>query len=282
MTPPASTEEIMATETIRVLLVEDDPDDYELIRKYISQIKNSHYEFTWASSYDTGLEKLSTSRFHLVLLDFRLGPHTGLEFLEEADRRQSTAPVVFLTGLDDFDTDLKTMRAGAADFISKNRLDSFLLERTIRYALERSRAAKELKRSEENFRSLIELLPEGLMVHRDNKILYVNPNLIRLLGYASPDQLIGRSPLDLIHPDYHSFAAKRIDMVSEGEGHQYNPPAEIVFLRKDGEPTYVEAEGLSIIFEGQRAITAILRDITEKKKAEEALKESHFLLEKAQ
>jgi two-component system, cell cycle sensor histidine kinase and response regulator CckA len=71
-------------------------------------------------------------------------------------------------------------------------------------------------------------------------------------------------------------------MVSEGEGHQYNPPAEIVFLRKDGEPTYVEAEGLSIIFEGQRAITAILRDITEKKKAEEALKESHFLLEKAQ
>ena len=272
----------MKTEPIRVLLVEDDPDDYELIRKYISQIKNSNYDFTWAPSYSTGLEKLSTSRFHLVLLDFRLGPHTGLEFLEEADRRHSTAPVVFLTGLDDFDTDVKTMRAGAADFVSKNRLDSFLLERTIRYALERSRAAKELKRSEENFRSLIELLPEGLMVHRDNKILYVNPNLVRLLGYASPDQLIGRSPLELVHSDFRAIARKRIEMVAEGEGRQYNPPIEIIFLRKDGEPIYVEGEGLSIIFEGQRAITTILRDITEKKRAEEALKESHFFLEKAQ
>jgi PAS domain S-box-containing protein len=272
----------MSVETIRVLLVEDDPDDYELIRKYVSQIKNSHYDFTWASSYSTGLEKLAASQFHLILLDFRLGPHTGLEFLQEADRRQSTAPVVFLTGLDDFDTDLKTMRAGAADFISKNRLDSFLLERTIRYALERSRAAKDLKRSEENFRSLIELLPEGLMVHRDNKILYVNPNLVRLLGYTSPEHLIGRSPLDIVHPDYRSVAEKRIDMVAQGEGNQYNPPAERILLRKNGDPIYAEAEGLSIIFEGQRAITTIIRDITEKKRAEEELRESHFFLEKAQ
>ncbi|HET9869366.1 MAG TPA: PAS domain S-box protein, partial [bacterium] len=269
-------------ESIRVLLVEDDPDDYELIRRYIAQIKNSRYEFTWASSFEEGLEKLSGPSYHLILLDFRLGARTGLEFLEEADRRHCNAPVVFLTGLDDLETDVKTMRAGAADFVSKQRLDPFLLERTIRYALERSRAARDLKRSEENFRSLIELLPEGLMVHRDDRILYVNPTLVRLLGYSSPDQLIGRSPLDIIHPDYREVAEKRIDMVAQGEGHQYNPPAERILLRQNGDPIYAEAEGLSIIFEGRRAITTILRDITEKKRAEEELRESHFFLEKAQ
>ena len=70
----------------------------KLIRKYVSQIKNSNYDFTWAPSYSMGLEKLTTTKFHLILLDFRLGPHTGLEFLEEADRRQSPAPRRFLLG----------------------------------------------------------------------------------------------------------------------------------------------------------------------------------------
>ncbi|HVM33637.1 MAG TPA: response regulator [bacterium] len=264
----------MANESIRLLLVEDDPDDYELIRRQMTQIKNSRYDVTWAPSYSTGLEKLSQESYHLILLDYRLGPHTGLEFLEEADRRRSPAPVVFLTGLDDFETDVKTMRAGAADFISKSRLNPLLLERTIRYALERSRAARDLRRSEENFRSLIELLPEGLMVHRDNRILYVNPTLVRLLGYASPDQLIGRSPLEILHPDHREAAEKRIDMVAQGEGHQYNPPAERILLRKGGDALHAEAEGLSIIFEGQRAVTTILRDISEKKRNEEVLRRS--------
>jgi PAS domain S-box-containing protein len=137
----------------------------------------------------------------------------------------------------------------------------------------RERLAEEaLKESEARFRLLVENAPEGIFVRIEERFAYLNASALALLGASSADQLIGQRVLDRVHPEFRSSAAERmnrLDMGREGRRRQ-----ERVFLKLDGTPIHVEVSAVPIVFEGQKGVLAFLRDITERKQAEEALKES--------
>jgi PAS domain S-box-containing protein len=132
----------------------------------------------------------------------------------------------------------------------------------------RKKAEENLRRSEENFRSLIELAPDAILVNREGVIVYGNKKCLDLLGYASKEELSRKSPLEIVHPNYRPIVEKRIQAAFRGET---NPSAEMNFLRKDGSVVELETVSVGIQFEGKPSSMVILRDITERKKTQDAL-----------
>jgi PAS domain S-box-containing protein len=177
-------------ETIRVLLVDDDLGDFEMTRAMLAQAEHAQYRLEWASTYEEALDAFRSGEHDVYLLDYFLEDRNGLELLKEAGRRGVTAPVIMLTGRGSRGVDMEAMAAGAADYLVKGHIDPELLERTIRYALGRSRADRALRESEERHRSMFDHLPAGLYRSRpDGTFIDANPALIRILGYPDRDSL---------------------------------------------------------------------------------------------
>ena len=134
----------MHNAALRVLLVEDDEDDYVLTRALLTEEFGARLTLVWSNTRATGLAQLTGGTFDVALLDFNLGSETGVELLREARARGSRTPVIMLTGQDDRATDMEAMHAGAADYLVKGRATGDMLERAIRYARERHRLLDEI------------------------------------------------------------------------------------------------------------------------------------------
>ena len=135
----------MADRVVKVLLIEDDEDDKVLIQHVLGKIRSSEFRMEWVSTYPESLERLCGNDHDVCLLDYLLGARSGVELLLEARERGAQTPVIFLTGKGDREVDFEAMRAGAVEYLEKVNLTPALLERTIRYAMENSRAARELR-----------------------------------------------------------------------------------------------------------------------------------------
>ncbi|MFZ0692919.1 MAG: histidine kinase dimerization/phospho-acceptor domain-containing protein, partial [Alphaproteobacteria bacterium] len=139
----------MSAAPIRILLVEDDEDDYLITRDFLSEIADVQYDIKWAPTFDEGLAALDrdpsrTPTFDICLIDYRLGEKSGIDLLRTAVQRGCLMPVILLTGAGDRDIDMAAMEAGAADFLDKTTLTAPLLDRSIRYAIAQSRDRRAL------------------------------------------------------------------------------------------------------------------------------------------
>jgi two-component system, cell cycle sensor histidine kinase and response regulator CckA len=126
---------------IKVLLVEDDEDDYLITRDLLSDIPGQKFSLQWAQTFEAGLEAMVANTHDVVLVDYRLGARNGVELLRMALERGCQAPIILLTGSSQIKVDLEAMRAGADDYLVKVQLQAHSLERSIRYAIQRKRAA---------------------------------------------------------------------------------------------------------------------------------------------
>ncbi len=134
----------MNRQTLRVLLVEDDEDDFFIVDDLLSDIQDTNYELTWVNSYNRAVKIIYQEVFDVCLVDYRLGDKTGLDLLAEIKENGCDIPVILLTGMSDRQVDLAAMQAGAADFLVKGKIDAQVIERAIRYAIERTRLIKAL------------------------------------------------------------------------------------------------------------------------------------------
>ncbi len=126
---------------VRVLLVEDDEDDYILARDLFAEFRGGQVTIDWRKNFAAGLEVMIRNQHDICLVDYRLGAHNGVELLKAAVEQGCVMPVILLTGQGEHEIDLEAMQAGAADYLVKGRLEASILERSIRYAIGRKRAA---------------------------------------------------------------------------------------------------------------------------------------------
>jgi DNA-binding response OmpR family regulator len=126
---------------IRVLLVEDDEDDYIIVRDLLLEIDEERFRLDWVTTYDAAFEAMVQNQHDVYLVDYVLGEKNGVKLLDEALKNGCKAPIIVLTGRGDRDVDMAAMRSGAADYLDKSQIKAPLLERSIRYAIERKRAA---------------------------------------------------------------------------------------------------------------------------------------------
>ena len=142
---------------------------------------------------------------------------------------------------------------------------------TLRDVTEGKRAEEALRESEERYRVLVEFSPNSICVHRDGKLLYVNPAGVRLFGATDLAELVGRSVLDFIHPDSLPVVRERLRRLREGGT---APLIEERFVTLNGDVRDVEVTAIPITYENGPAAQVIIRDITERKQAEEKLRAS--------
>jgi signal transduction histidine kinase len=128
---------------IKVLLVEDDEDDYLLTRDLLAEIGHVRYVLDWVPSYDDALGRIAGDHYDVWLLDYRLGAQSGLDLLREAIKQGYGVPVILLTGQGDREVDLQAMQFGAVDYLLKQEINTALLDRAIRYAIATKRHEQE-------------------------------------------------------------------------------------------------------------------------------------------
>lgn len=128
----------------RILLIDDEEVDFVITSRLLEQLPERAYELEWAETFEEGMRSLATRRHDVCLVDYRLGAKTGLDLLREASIRGLGIPMILLTGHGDDGVDLEAMALGAAGYIDKDRIDSAVLDRTLRYALEHERVVNDL------------------------------------------------------------------------------------------------------------------------------------------
>jgi PAS domain S-box-containing protein len=146
----------MDKKEIQVLLIEDNPGDARLIREMLAESKLQPFSLEHSGSLSEGLDALSKNTPDVILLDIGLPDSGGLDSVHEVRKAAPVIPVVMLTGLDDEKTSVAALQLGVQDYLIKDRIDSNLLVRSIRYALERKQIEEELRRHREFLMELVE------------------------------------------------------------------------------------------------------------------------------
>jgi len=250
---------------IRVLLVEDDPEDALLTRKLFSQIERERFEVDWVGSYEEALDALRARRHDVCLLDFQLGEKTGVELLQEAAAAGCRLPTLMLTGQNAYEADLAASAAGAVDYLVKDEMTPALLERAVRYARASHQRERLLAETQAQLQLVAEQLPGGVWT-TDDQLRYTwtaGPYMAH--AGSTAEAMVGRTLAEVLGLDdaeAPALAAHR--QALEGHAARY----EAFFA---GRPNEVHVRPLRAADGAIIGVLGMALDISERKQAEEAL-----------
>jgi PAS domain S-box-containing protein len=296
----------MDSQVINVLSIEDNPGDALLIQERLIGIEPAgwgrpQFELEWVDTLTEGLTRLSDAasgkakRIDAVLTDLDLPDSQAGETFTILREHFPHLPIVVLTGREDEELAIQSVRAGAQDYLFKAEATSALLAHAITYAIEREQAKEalekahaeakailkerveartaELAKAKQFSDSLIDAMADGFSVlDKDGVHIRVNPALCEMVGFTEAE-LIGHHPLTLYWPEEELDAIQdAFEKTARGEFKDFY----LTLKRKNGErfpcivsPSWIRDEKGEVI-----SYFATVKDITEQKKAEEALRQS--------
>ncbi|MEW6125679.1 MAG: PAS domain S-box protein [Acidobacteriota bacterium] len=255
---------------IRILLVEDNFTDVLLLRETLSGVANVEFALTHVVKLSEALSRIQNEVFDVVLLDLGLPDSSGVDTIMQFHQQAPAIPVLVLTGVDNEDTGIAALQEGAQDYLVKNQLQPALLGRAIRYAIERHRAATALQESELRLAAIVDSPMDAIVIVDDeHHITLFNSAAEQLFGYRETE-VIGKS-INLLIPE--RFREAHIEHIRAfGESSNYpirmDQRREVVGLRADGTEFPIETSIAQFIVTGRKMFTAIVRDITNRKKAQ--------------
>lgn len=255
----------------RVLIVDDDRRILDLL---VDLLEIEGYEVAGALDGAEGENLVHSFAPDVVISDVVMPVVGGLELCRrlKQDPKTASIPVLLISGIRKADeAGMEGLYAGADDYLDLPFRNEELLVKVARL-VERSRAAAALRESEERYRQLVELSPDAIVILREDKFTYLNPAAQRLWGASDPGELIGKSLLSVVHPDFHDHVREQVEYIQQFQ--QPAPLAEQKCIRLDGAVIDVEVTGLPFTAEGKSAVLAVFRDVTEKKHAREALRKA--------
>ena len=245
------------TKPIKVLLIEDNPDDVTFMKRRLGKCLNSRFSVVAVNNLADGLRQLDRANPDVIISDLGLPDSHGLDTVTKILCDAPHTPLVVLSGFDDEATAIKAVQLGAQDYLVKGRIEENQIERSIFYAIERSRLQVELEQHTQevcniqaNLLKILKKNADGIVVvGEDRRIVFANPAAESLLGYKQKDLL-----------------DQTFDFPLSGSG-----KSEIEIPRPGSQSTFAEMSVVKISWEGRPAHLASLRDITDRKAAEEAL-----------
>lgn len=178
----------MEAPVVKVLIVEDDEDDFILASEYLSRIETFACDVHWESNLSDARRRILSEAYDIYLIDYNMGGETGLDLVRYIGERGIRTPSIILTGMNNLNVDIDASRYGAADYLIKNELNSSLLERSIRYALSQYSIIRELDEKERKYRSLFERSMDPiLLATRSLSLTDVNESFLRLFEYSNEE-----------------------------------------------------------------------------------------------
>lgn len=167
--------------SLKVLIIDDDEDDYIIMGHHLSKIKTNDYDVFWCNDYDQAEREILKDEHDIYLVDHFLGKGEGIEIIERVRQRGVLKPIILLTGAGNIQVDEKAMEKGASDFIVKKEIRVDTLERSLRYAMERYHQQRYIRAQEKKYRSLFELSMEPVIILDDElKIQEYNAAFVRV------------------------------------------------------------------------------------------------------
>lgn len=263
----AAHNDMLPKNEVKLLVVDDDEDDFFIIGDYIRQITSLNISISWCNNYNDALQHVINRDFDIYMVDYRLGIKSGVELLQNAAANQVEEPIILLTGFGNYNIDMQAMKLGAVDYLVKNELTIEKIERTIRYALERTRTLKAINASERKYRAIFEKSKDVIFT-ADESLQFTNINdiVISLLGYEKEECIGTISLYDLIEQDDQKVNLQLL-LQEQDEIDDW----EVVLNAKGGKQVICY---LSITKElashNEEYIQGILHDITEHRKNEKA------------
>ena len=250
--------------TIKLLLVDDDEDDFYLTSDYLKDIQGQSFEIDWAYSFDNALEKIKEKTYDLCFFDFLLGAKTGLDLLKIGAAHGLKSPVILLTGKGDQRIDVEAMTLGAYDYLVKSELDSEKLERCIRYSLDRANTLATLRESERKYRNIFDKTKEAIFATQmDGTFRYFTPSTCELLGYDEKE--LHQSKISSLFVKSEDRKKLFTTLEEKGEISNY----EVVLTTKSGERKQCLIHcNRQLDGEGHPYYLGIIQDITTRKKEE--------------
>jgi PAS domain S-box-containing protein len=265
---------------LRALIVEDNPGDAELA---VALLDGGGYKvrFALTDSPESFREHLEAAEYDVILADYHLKQWTALDALEILRTTGKDIPLIVITGALGDEAATECIKRGAADFVLKDR--PARLPIAVQQALEAKRLREECKRaeevrraSEEHFRSFIKNAPVGIYsTTPQGRILMANPTLVRMLGYENFDEL---ASCNLEEGEFNPDYARR-DFREQIERYGEVKGLEARWTRRDGSVIFVRESARAVRGESGKVLyyDGIVEDITGRKRAEEALRESQAL-----
>ncbi|HEY2770405.1 MAG TPA: EAL domain-containing protein [Solirubrobacteraceae bacterium] len=263
---------------LRVLLVEDDEDDYLITREMLAGQDRARFSVDWCSDFNQGLVTIREQRHDVYLIDYHLGPHTGLDLVRDGFVQRPFAPVIMLTGETDYQIDLEATSLGVTDFLVKQELDPTALERSIRYAVSQHRAVSELTLSEERYALAVRAANDGIWdwdLIADK--LYLSPRWHAILGREErPEPEDPSVWFELIHGD--DLLRLRAAIDAHVAGRTPHLESEHRVRHADGSWRWVVTRGLAIRDQTGTAVrmAGSMSDITDRRSAEHKLQHDAF------
>lgn len=280
---------------LKVLVVEDDEDDFLFIRELLLGSGAFHFDLDWRKTFQSGLLEIAGTTYDAILVDYMLDGRSGLDLIREAVESGCPAPVILLTGHEESGVDQKAMEAGAADYLVKGQIGPDLLERSIRYAIARKQAELELKTS----RSQMEVLVVERTKQLEALIAQMNLTLEKLQrsetlfrnifeNHAAVKLIIDPDSGNIIDANeaaakFYGWSRQRLQRMNIGQINTLSPQQlkleieravslsrihfEFQHRMADGSLKDVEVFSSNIEVAGRHLLHSIVHDITGEKKA---------------
>ncbi len=249
----------------RILVIDDDEDDFFITSDYIRKIKDSHFQIDWCFRYPEALDHIRNRRYDLYFIDYYLGPKTGLQLIKEASAFNIEEPMILLTGKGNQAIDLESMQAGAMDYLVKSDLNEEKIERCIRYSFDRANSLKALKANERKYRSLFEKSKDAVFICNNNLRFKDVNDATSDLFELSKQELLNRTLLEFMDEEARGIVQQKM----EEEGGISEHELEIVSSTNE-KKTCILSLNTELTSNDTININGLLHDITHLKKAEKA------------
>jgi PAS domain S-box-containing protein len=240
---------------IRILVVEDDEDDYFLL---VDSLKTTSFNknIIWAETFVKAKEILKQQLIDIVIVDYRLGIHTGIELVSYINEKHPFTPTILMTGMQAVAIDEEALKSGVYDYLVKGQYTAENLDRSIRYAIEKSNVLKSLKESENKFKNLFENAVEYVfIVNHELDVIDANKAAIKLFEYDNKEQIIGENIFDCFFP--HIFETEQHSSV------------EIEFTLPEQNKKCYCILNLSVVDADKKVYQLVLHDISERRLKEQ-------------
>lgn len=254
-------------ELIKILIIDDDEDDYVITEQMIRDIPNGKFQIDWCPKHAEAVGLISSKAYDIYFIDYFLGGITGMDLLKKCIVFNKDSPMILLTGKGNRDISLEALNAGAADYLIKSELTTEKLERCIRYSLEKASTLKQLRDNENKFRAIFEQTRDAIFLSDiELNLLDVNSAMEKMLGLTAVE-LKNSSLLELL-ADENALKDVKDQLAISGEV----TDLEIGFHHQSGEEIACIFSAITIGRpDGTKYVQGILHDITRLKRAERSL-----------